>query len=60
MRTRRQYGSKKPSRASQVQAVRMIALMRDKPLTDSDRVSFSRSYGLTVSEIDHIFAEARG
>lgn len=56
---RRSYGSKKASRASQVQAVRMIAIARDKPLDDAARVSLSRSYGLPISEIDRIFAEVR-
>lgn len=57
----RTFARSTPTKAELRSRLRMLLVMRDKPLTDSDRVSLSRSYGVTVSEIDSMAAEvARG
>jgi hypothetical protein len=55
----RSFSKPSPAKAQQRAAVTSIAIMRERPLTDADKVSLSRSYGLPVAEIERIFAEAR-
>lgn len=59
MKRARSFAKPSPTKAQQRAALTALAIMRDRPLTDADKVSLSRSYGLTVSEIERIFAEAR-
>lgn len=56
---RGRFSRPSPSKAQQRAALTALAIMRDKPLSDADKVSLSRSYGLTVAEIERIFAEVR-
>lgn len=57
----RRFGSKKPSTSQQRVALQSLLAMREKPLSDADKVSLSRSYGLSVSEIEQVAASvARG
>jgi hypothetical protein len=53
----RTFSRPAPTKAQQRTALRSLLVMRDRPLTDSDKVSLSRSYGVTVSEIDSLAAE---
>jgi hypothetical protein len=53
----RTFSRPAPTKAQQRTALRSLLVMRDRPLTDSDKVSLSRSYGVTVSEIDSLSAE---
>src|SRR5690606_6649540 len=50
----RTYARQAPTKAQQRAALTTLLTMREKPLTDADRVSLSRSYGVTVSEVDSI------
>jgi len=53
----RTFARQAPTKAFLRAALRSLLVMREKPLTDADRVSLSRSYGVTVSEVDSIAAE---
>ncbi|MBT2133964.1 hypothetical protein KK137_06420 [Croceibacterium sp. LX-88] len=52
----RRFANKTPNKAHQRAALTALLTMRDKPLSDSDKVSLSRSYGMPVSEIESIAA----
>lgn len=53
----RTFARQAPTKAQLRAALTALLTMRDKPLSDADRVSLSRSYGVTVSEVDSIAAE---
>lgn len=61
MKRPRSFGSKQVSKAYHRVALRRVLMMREKPLTDADKISLSRSHGVSVSVVESVAAEvARG
>lgn len=54
---RRQYGSKRVSKAHNRAALRGVLVMREKPLTETDKASLARSYGVRVEDVERIMRE---
>lgn len=48
----RRYGSKRMTKTHNRTALRSVLVMREKPLTDADKVSLARSYGVTVEDVE--------
>lgn len=55
----RTFSRPAPTKAFLRAALRSLLVMREKPLSDADKVSLSRSYGMTVAEIESVAADVK-
>lgn len=56
MKRPRSFGSKQVSKAYHRTALRSVLMMREKPLSDADKISLSRSHGVSLEQIEGLIA----